>query len=161
MRKLILVRHAKSSWDTMVDDFNRPLSKRGITDAHLVSQELLPFLPEKFIIWTSDAKRANETAVIIAQNMEINIEDIIAKNELYTFEEEKLTAVIKTCKKEHETLILFGHNAAITDFVNKFGDIKFDNIPTSTVVIIEFDQDDWDISKPGKISRTIFPKELK
>lgn len=161
MKKIILIRHAKSSWDTVTDDFTRPISNRGIQDAHLVSDVLKEHLPKKSIIWTSTAKRAKETATIFCQNMDLNLECIVCKDELYTFEYSKLREEIKKCKNEHDALILFGHNDAITKFVNKFGSETFDNVPTSGVVMINFDTDDWGSIKKGVTELTIFPRDLK
>ena len=50
----------------------RPLSKRGIHDAHLISSKLHDLLPKSFIIWSSNAKRAKETAMIFSQNLLIS-----------------------------------------------------------------------------------------
>jgi len=77
MKNLILIRHAKSSWDAPLKDMDRPLSKRGIADAHITSNEVDGFLPKTFIVWSSPAKRAKETAMIYAQNLSIPLETII------------------------------------------------------------------------------------
>lgn len=161
MKKLILIRHAKSSWNAITDDLSRPLSKRGVSDAHLVSHALIGHLPSKVIVWSSPAKRAKETATIFCQNMEMNIDCIIKNDDIYTFERSELRNAIKMCKNEHDTLILFGHNDAITKFVNKFGSETFENVPTSGVVVINFDTDDWSTIEKGDTELTIFPRDLK
>lgn len=159
--KLILIRHAKSSWNTPVQDFDRPLSKKGINDAHNVSDRLVQNLPKTSIIWTSPAKRARETALIFAQNFLIPLESVIQKSGLYTFEAAELEKIIKSCENSHSNLILFGHNDAITKFVNKFGDLSIENVPTSGVVEIDFDNDSWNQISKGKIVQTIFPRDLQ
>lgn len=159
--KLILIRHAKSSWNTPVQDHDRPLSKKGINDAHSVSDKLAENLPKTSIIWTSTAKRARETAVIFAQNFLIPLESLIQKPELYTFEPLELENIIKSCENAHSNLILFGHNDAITKFVNKFGDLSIENVPTSGVVEINFDTDEWNKISKGKVVQTIFPRDLQ
>ena len=57
--------------------------------------------------------------------------------------------------------MLFGHNYAITAFVNTYGDKYIDNVPTSGLVAIEFDMDHWNELKPGKTLITLFPRDLK
>jgi phosphohistidine phosphatase len=161
MKKLLLIRHAKSSWETPLHDKERPLTQKGMKDAHLVSAVIGEFIPETFIIWSSSAKRASDTALIFAQNMAFPIECIVYKDELYTFDEDKLEKVVKSCDNLFENLILFGHNEAITNFVNKFGDAFIENVPTSGFVSLEFDTDSWEKIKNGKTKKTIFPKELK
>lgn len=69
--------------------------------------------------------------------------------------------MIKSCNNLYETVILFGHNEAITNFVNKFGDCILPNVPTSGFVSIQFDDDQWSNIKNGRILKTIFPKDLK
>lgn len=161
MKNLILVRHAKSSWEAPLKDIDRTLNQRGIADAHLVSTNCSKFLPSVYIIWSSLAKRASETAVIFAQNILYPIESIVFKQELYTFDENKLERVIKSCSNDFESVILFGHNEAITNFVNKFGDTYIDNVPTSGFVSLQFDTTDWEKIDKGRIKKIIFPKKLK
>ena len=62
MKNLILIRHAKSSWDAPLIDFDRPLSKRGIADAHLMAVGTEAFMPKSYIVWSSPAQRAKNTA---------------------------------------------------------------------------------------------------
>ena len=95
MKNLILVRHAKSSWEAPLQDVDRPLLHRGIVDAHLVSSAISNYIPNTFLLWSSIAKRASETALIFAQNISFPIENIIYKEDLYTFDELQLEKVIK------------------------------------------------------------------
>lgn len=161
MKNLILIRHAKSSWEAPLKDFDRPLMKRGILDAHEVSANISKFLPKTYIIWSSTAARASETALIFAQNISYPIESIVFKDDLYTFDDRQLEKVIKSCDNSFESVILFGHNEAITNFVNKFGDVFIENVPTSGFVSLQFDSENWDTINKGKIHKTIFPKDLK
>ncbi len=57
MKNLILIRHAKSSWDAPLQDFDRPLMQRGIKDAHDVATSCLSFLPKQFQVLSSGAKK--------------------------------------------------------------------------------------------------------
>lgn len=161
MKNLILIRHAKSSWEAPVNDIDRPLDQRGISDAHLVATNCLPFIPAHSVMWSSSAKRTQETAMIFAQNILYPIESIVFKEELYTFDEYQLEKVIKSFSNGLENVILFGHNEAITNFVNKFGDIFVSNVPTAGFVWLQFDTNSWDKIKNGKTKKTIFPKNLK
>jgi phosphohistidine phosphatase len=161
MKNLILIRHAKSSWDTPLNDIDRPLNNRGIIDAQLVANNCQSSLPNTFLIQSSTAKRAKETALIFAATFLYPINNIVFKEELYTFDENKLEKLIKSTSNELENSILFGHNEAITNFVNKFGDIYIDNVPTSGMVWLQFDTDNWDEINRGKTKTTIFPKNLK
>lgn len=161
MKNLILVRHAKSNWDVPLKDIDRPLDKRGMKDAHLVSLNIQQYIPKKYVIWSSIAKRASDTAVIFAQNILYPIENIVYKDDLYTFDEKQLEKIIKSCNNTFDNIILFGHNAAITNFVNKFGDVFISNVPTSGFVALQFDTENWEKIDKGKTKKIIIPKDLK
>ncbi|MDG1728669.1 MAG: histidine phosphatase family protein [Algibacter sp.] len=161
MKKLILVRHAKSSWEYDVKDHQRPLKDRGYIDANLVSNTMksVGFIVDSVI--SSDAVRTKTTAEIFISNLEIE-ENIVEFNyNLYDFAGTDLLKVITSCDDSINTLMIFGHNNALTAFVNTYGDTYIDNVPTSGMVAIEFDIDKWSKLKPGKTYKTIFPRDLK
>ena len=89
------------------------------------------------------------------------LESIQYKDDLYTFDANKLERVIKSCSDDYENVILFGHNEAITELVNKFGDVFIDNVPTTGFVSISFNTNNWSSISEGKILKTIFPRDLK
>lgn len=161
MKELILVRHAKSSWEAPLRDFDRPLTSKGIQDAHLVSSHIGNQIPKAFLVWSSAAKRASETAMIFAQNFSFPVESIIFKEELYTFDERKLEQIVKSCPDDFSHLIVFGHNEAITNFANKFGNTFIDNVSTSGFVNIIFDQTSWKYIEKGITKKVVFPRDLK
>lgn len=157
----MLIRHAKSNWDSPSSDKMRSLSSRGIADAHLISSFLASYLNERCIVWCSTAKRAKDTATIFLQNMIWPLDSIIFKDELYTFDANELTNAIKKCNNSYDCIILFGHNSAITDFVNKFGDVFIDNVPTTGFVSMNFDTDSWQNISKGHTKKVVFPRDLK
>lgn len=161
MKQLLLIRHAKSSWDAPLHDFDRPLTGKGIQDAHLVSTHINLHIPKTFLVWSSAAKRAAETAIIFAQNLSFPIESIIFKDDLYTFDDRKLEQIIKSCPNDCDHLIVFGHNEAITNFVNKFGNVFIDNVSTSGFVKIDFDSNSWNNIEKGITQKVVFPRDLK
>jgi phosphohistidine phosphatase len=161
MKNLILIRHAKSSWEIPLRDFDRPLSQRGLSDAHLVSEASKSIIPKSNVICCSPAKRTRETAMIFAQNLEWPLDRIIYLDSLYTFDGHELLKIIKTSLNGYENVIVFAHNEAITEFVNTFGNLYIDNVPTCGLVHIRFELDNWSEIKKGKTIRTIFPRDLK
>ena len=161
MKNLFLIRHSKSSWDVPVQDINRSISARGVKDAHLIASKSVALVPNSYIVWCSKAKRTTETAYIFSEYLSIPIETIYFSEDLYTFDEKKLHEIIKKCKNEHDNLILFGHNEAITNFVNKFGDLYIENVPTSGLVAIQFNTEDWQNLGKGKTIATLFPSHFK
>lgn len=161
MKNLILIRHAKSSWEFPCQDSDRPIVQRGIDDILLVAFDCANCLPSSYVIRSSSARRARETAMIFAKTILYPVESIVFSDNLYTFDENKLEKIIKSISNDFENVILFGHNEAITNFVNKFGNIFIDNVPTSGLVWLQFDTDSWDRIAKGRTVKTIFPRNLK
>jgi phosphohistidine phosphatase len=160
MKKLILVRHAKSNWDTIQKDIDRPLEYRGIQAAHKVSKQLLEYLPKTYMVFSSVAKRASDTATIFAQNLNYPLDNINFTDSLYTFEVLDLEQFIKSLHHSYDTCVVFGHNNAIIDFVNKYILKPIEKIPTTAVVVIDFEVQKWHEISKGTLIKTIFPKEL-
>jgi len=162
MKKLILVRHAKSSWKHDVIDHERPLKSRGFNDAEIVSKHLKNSeLLNIDLVLSSDAMRAKTTAGIFVSNLEISQEIFNLNHDLYDFSGENLIKTIKQCDDNISNLMIFGHNHALTAFVNTFGSIYIDNVPTSGVVFIEFEINSWKNLTQGKTTKTLFPRNLK
>jgi len=160
MKTLILVRHAKSSWEFNMKDHERPLKKRGYKDANLVFNALKNEIYPDIII-SSDANRAKTTAELYVSHLNIDKNKINLNHLLYDFSGVNLTQVVKNCKNSVNTLMIFGHNNAITNFVNTYGDVIIDNVPTCGVTIIEFNIENWSDLNKGKTIKTLFPKDLK
>ncbi|WP_438961917.1 SixA phosphatase family protein [Nonlabens sp.] len=161
MKKLLLVRHGKSSWDLKVRDHDRVLLERGINDAHLIGCALSEMGLSYDAIWSSTAARALQTATIISEYVDYSLSNFQLKRELYTFDGDDLLQSIINCPNEVDTLMLFSHNHGLTDLVNKLGNQYFNNVPTTGVVIIEFNSDNWMDIKKGQTISHLFPKKLK
>lgn len=160
MKYLILIRHAKSSRENFTADFERDLTEKGIINSIKISNSSIDYVDSNSCIWSSPAKRAFETAKIIVGNWKIDVNLIQQKNALYTFNLNELEKIVKSCPNECNNLILFGHNDAITDFVNKFGDLFIENVPTSGFVSIFFNTNSWNSIDKGKINKILFPRDL-
>ncbi|WP_395058537.1 SixA phosphatase family protein [Flavobacterium sp.] len=160
MKSLILVRHSKSNWDLPVLDIHRSLTESGILNIQKVAVMAKEILSSNCVIWSSTAVRASHTALLFCKQGLLDENKIEFKDNLYTFDENQLEKEIKKCENNVENLILFGHNEAITNFVNKFGDKYITNVPTAGFVYLQFEQNSWKDINKGKTIRTIFPKEI-
>ncbi len=161
MKRLILVRHGKSSWKENLPDKERPLKKRAYKDAGLVINEFGQFQSTPLVMWSSPAVRALTTAKLFKEELEVLEENFVVKEELYTFDKKDLLAIIRTCDDSVDNLIVFGHNPAMTNLVNFLGDQNFDNVPTTGLTVIEFDTSSWKGVKNGKTLLYLFPKNLR
>lgn len=155
MKNLILIRHAKSSWDFPLEDKERPLTDKGKLAAKKMAHLCQSVLPKDYQIYCSTAKRTTETAIIFSEVTLYPIETIRFLDELYTFELSQLVKTIQGLTNHVDNVIIFGHNAAITEFVNKFGDQYIANVPTSGFVFISFESSNWDTLINGKVIKII------
>ena len=161
MKRIIIVRHAKSSWKYDVIDHERPLNNRGKKDVELVSGHLARLFEMPDLVLVSDAFRAKNTASVFIKNLEINQNIVQLNHDLYDFSGNNLLKTIRACSNNVNKLMVFGHNHAITSFVNTYGDVYIENVPTCGVIIIEFNIENWEDLRKGKTLKTIFPRDLK
>lgn len=161
MKTVILVRHGKSSWEYNVSDRDRPLMERGIKDANKVAKEFLSYSIPIDAAYSSPANRALHTAMIFLRTINFPFAKFELYNELYDFSGDDLYQFIKTLNNAKDTVIIFGHNEAFTHIANSLGNMYIDNVPTSGLVQLKFDANDWSAVTKGTTVRTLFPKQLK
>ncbi len=161
MKTIVLIRHAKSDWAAGLEDHKRPLSPRGLTDAPKVAAQAGALAGDKPVIYSSTAKRAMQTAIIFSNSWGVTTGEITFADALYTFDHSRLEAFIATLADTLDKVFIFGHNEAITDFVNKFGNIYIDNVPTAGLVELLLPTDSWRKIVRGSTGTVIFPKDLK
>lgn len=160
MKTLYLVRHAKSSWEFDVIDHERPLNDRGLHDGPLVAAHVADAMPKPDLIMSSDAMRAKTTAFFFAKAYNISEKDMVLDHKLYDFDGRDLVEVIRNCDDSVDCLMVFGHNNAMTNVVNTYGDKRVDNVPTCGFTAIEFSVKHWKDISQGKTIFTSIPKEL-
>jgi phosphohistidine phosphatase len=157
MKKIVLVRHAKSSWKfPELKDFDRPLKKRGLNEAPLMGKVLKDIHITPDLIITSPAVRAMTTAKMIAQEIGFNENLIIAEPRLYLESKSKLLKEINTIDEKYNTVFLVGHNPGLTDLANSLLGDSIDNIPTSGAVGIQFECNTWMEVEKGKGKKLFF-----
>lgn len=161
MKTLTLIRHAKSSWEYDVNDRERPLKKRGFNDAELVSMSFKNKFIAPSVVFSSPANRALSTCKIFMKNLDIDTHTLNVKEELYDFGGESVINFLKKIDQDYDNVMIFGHNHAFTSICNIFGDAFIDNLPTSGLVVIEFDVDSWSNINTGITKLMIFPRDLK
>jgi phosphohistidine phosphatase len=129
LKTLILIRHAKSSWDDPgLSDFERPLNDRGKKDAPAMADRLYErgIRIDAFI--TSPARRARKTAEQFAKTYKKAKDALILKTELYMAGDEAFNDVISKINDDADCIAVFSHNPGITDFANSLSDARIDNI---------------------------------
>lgn len=161
MKYLTLIRHAKSSREYEIDDFYRPLKNSGINDATLISNELMRNFTPPDMVFSSPAERAISTCNIFVKNLKIDESKVKTVLDLYDFGGEKVTNFIKEINNTVGNVMLFGHNQAFTEISNQLSNLKIDNLPTSGIVVMQFDISDWKDIGNGKVTSVLYPKLFK
>ncbi len=144
MKKLLIVRHAKSSWENITtSDFDRPLNERGFEDAPKMAKRLKKKEVNIDCIYTSPALRALTTAEIFAKELNVKKSNFFTVPNLYNPAPERFYEVISSAGNDCKTVALFAHNPGITDFVNGLCNVKLDNMPTCGVFAVKCDIKLW------------------
>lgn len=140
MKKLILVRHAKSDWPENTYDFDRPLSERGHADApkmaRFIKSEGIEI--EEFV--SSPAKRALTTCRYFAETY--GQPKIRKVEDLYEPHQEDFIHTVLHLSDEYSAVALFSHNNGISDFAASLAGQPV-HFPTCAVAVFEIDCNEW------------------
>ena len=144
MKTVLLIRHAKSSWDDpIMIDFERPLNERGKKDAPIMASKVKERKINIDAFISSPAKRAKKTARLFAEEYKYNENNILYKTELYHADASTFYEVIENTGNEYESIAVFSHNPGITYFVNELTEVKLDDMPTCAVFALQADCSKW------------------
>jgi phosphohistidine phosphatase len=146
MKTLYIIRHAKSSWDDPnLDDFDRPLNKRGEKNAPVMGKRLKERGLYPTQVLSSPARRTAHTAAIISKSIGFDARHITLEPRLYHADKSEILHVLKQLDIDHHTVLLFGHNPGLTEFINALrNDGKvLPNLPTCGVVAFRCAIQDW------------------
>ncbi|NCA69540.1 MAG: histidine phosphatase family protein [Sphingobacteriia bacterium] len=168
-RELLILRHAKSDWDSgAASDFDRPLAKRGKSDAPKVGAWLYRegLVPDHVV--SSPAKRARQTATKVCKCLDIKKTQIIWEPSIYEGTVTQLLETLARCPPEAVTVLLIGHNPGleqlILHLVGEDLEIPEDGkiLPTATVARLEM-PDDWGALECGsaELVSLIRPRALR
>lgn len=139
MKRLYLIRHAKSSWSNLdLDDFSRPLSKRGKEDCPQMAARLAKLNIRPDLIVASPAKRANKTARCMAKGTGYNPNSICYYDELYLGALSYHLQLIDELFGKIDALFLVGHNYTLTELAEHLTGRAFGNVPTCGIVAVEY-----------------------
>lgn len=137
--KLILVRHAKSDWDIVVPDIDRPLASRGRRQAPHTGTWLAEQAFDVDLVALSPALRAQETWRLIATQWDMPA-PVRTCEELYTFSGASLKRAIAGIAEAGSVLVV-GHNPALEDLATQLTGQAV-RMVTSAVAVIEYASSD-------------------
>ena len=160
-KRLLLIRHAKSDWgNPSIRDFDRPLNKRGNAAAPDMAQRMVKQNIYPDFIVSSPALRALTTANYFAKAWRIDENKIETDKNIYEAGIKSLLQVVNKFDNRYHTIALFGHNPGLTDFANYLSDVNIYNMPTCSIVMLEFSSEDWSSvgSSTAKVLLFDYPK---
>ncbi|WP_375582991.1 histidine phosphatase family protein [Cyclobacterium xiamenense] len=143
MKKLLLVRHAKSYWgNPSLPDRERPLAARGERDAPRMARRMHAnrIFPEKILC--SDAIRTLQTAEHFLAVYAKQDPEIEKTADLYHASSGSILQHVRQTPDRIDCLFVFGHNPGLTDLVNSLGE-RLDNLPTAGVFGFRFATSHW------------------
>ncbi|MDB5974319.1 MAG: hypothetical protein JWR07_1079 [Nevskia sp.] len=162
MRRLTLIRHAKSSWDyAELSDFERPLNARGRRDAPAMAARLASQLERPLRLISSPALRAITTAHTFAAALAVPNTAIRIDPRIYEATRGTLLGIVREGDDADSHVLLFGHNPGFSELAQLLAPCPFSDLPTCAVVTIGFEAPQWrDIRhSSGVVQRYDSPKK--
>lgn len=170
MPTLLLLRHAKSSWDDpRLDDFDRPLAPRGLNAAPRMGAEIASLGLQPDLALISTAKRAKQTWELVSRMLN-EMPRTLFDRQIYLAAPATILALLKDVPATTQTVIVVGHNPgmemlalslagpdssqeALRDMTQKF--------PTAALARLEFESGWYDLaSAEARLTDFIRPRDL-
>jgi phosphohistidine phosphatase len=144
MKTLLLVRHAKSSWDDpSLSDFGRKLNDRGKSDAKMMAKRIKEKEIDIDLFVSSPAKRAKKTAKIFMKEMDAKEKKLQLIPSLYEGSVHDFYDAIENLHHKENAVALFAHNPGITEFINSLDCSPTYEMPTCGVFAVKIKTKDW------------------
>ena len=164
MKRVVIIRHAKSVHYGYDDDFNRDLSSRGKSDAAIIGSELKKRNIKPDVMISSPAKRAIKTARIFAEQLDFERNKIIEKQDIYDGQTtSEFVEMIQNLPESASNVFIFGHNPGFYYFVGNLLVSFHDDMPTCSTVAIDFKVNSWSEieARTGKLAFQLIPRMFR
>jgi phosphohistidine phosphatase len=144
-KRLILLRHAKAAApESARNDFERPLTERGESDARLMGTRLRARHAAPTLVVSSPARRAQRTAEIVAHALDYPLEAVALDGRLYLADPDTIMAVVAGQDEALASVLVVGHNFGISDAARRLAPtLPVDELPTAGVVALDSDAATW------------------
>jgi phosphohistidine phosphatase len=162
MKTLLLMRHAKSSWDNPAwRDFDRPLNGRGLKAAPLVGRYLRAQGLQPDIIVSSPANRAQHTAQLVKEAARFAA-PIRYEAGIYEASVKDLFNVIYALEETAQTALLVGHNPGFSNLLSSLSGV-YEQMPTAAAACLELNIAAWPEARAGggRLAWLVKPRQLE
>ncbi len=171
MLNLLLLRHAKSSWNEPgQDDFDRPLNKRGTKAAAAIGQHLDEADLAPGLVLCSSAVRTRATLTLVLREIDSTAPAVVFDDELYLAEPETILAKVRAIDPQHKTVLVIGHNPGMHALALELAgagprDMLAElamQFPTAALAHLSFTAADWSTILPasGTLVNFVLPRRL-
>jgi len=155
MRKLILLRHGKSSWsDSSLPDVDRPLAPRGERAARVIAEYMRLNSVRPALVLCSPSLRTRQTLQAIEPSLGSSC-SIDLVDELYAASQEELLELVRTAPESADSVLLIGHNPGLQDLALALATRGAElprlreKFPTAALATIGVGRDSWAALEPG------------
>lgn len=171
MKTVLLLRHAKSAWDsTAQNDHDRPLNRRGERAADILADHLASQGPRPDLILCSTAMRTRQTLAPLVKALGLPAPPISLEKELYLASEDALLERLQALTEDVQTVLLIGHNDGIGQLAGTLagygrepalGQLR-EKYPTGALATLRFANGRWSALVPGACELLAFvrPRDL-
>ncbi len=144
MKRVILVRHAKTIQHGYDQDYDRTLTDRGVDNAERISMELVKAQTVPDLIISSPAVRATQTTRIYAKSFGYPAGNVRYEKKLYSgMPTTAFLQMLQEVDDSHTTVMVTGHNPTIYNYIEMLlPDFSLD-VPTCSTIVVEFDIERW------------------
>ena len=151
MKKLILLRHAKSSWkDASLSDHDRPLNSRGKASAPVIGRWLVEGEHRPDIVLCSSSHRTCQTALLLKEAMP-GLPDAIIEDDLYHASPGMMLARLRQLPSTSATAMIIGHQPGLSTLTRMLADgtegrrcrRAYEHFPTAAAAVLELECGEW------------------
>ncbi len=171
MLNLLLMRHAKSSWENLsLDDFERPLNKRGTKAASAIGEHLDAAGLAPTLVLCSPAVRTRATLALVLRELDATAPQVVFDETLYLADAETLLARIRETLSHHRTILVLAHNPGLHALALELaGNGRREllaelaqQFPTAALAHLTFRAADWSTILPatGELADFVLPRKL-
>ena len=145
MKRLTLMRHANAQWkDTQFSDFDRPLNRRGTSEAEAMARRLIELKLFPTALLTSSARRAHQTADIVGRELGLSTRSVRREEGLYLAPADEVLRLIYATGPRLPHLMIVGHNPGITEVAHLLAPTAaIPDLSTGALCSLTFDVQSW------------------
>jgi phosphohistidine phosphatase len=159
VKTLVLVRHAKSSWDQpLLDDHDRPLAPRGIAAAPLMAQRLARLQIPIEHVACSTSRRTRQTFSLMSEVLCADAKDVLFLPGLYQASSQSLFDYVRRLPDSISHCCIIAHNPGLTQLLENLTGAGITNIPTCGIAVVQSEKDSWSDVVTATVNHYMIPK---